>query len=517
MLLAALVANGLAASRTLQSGQSSPPKDESATVEKTDNDPTAPAAPSIPFEDQVYRVKVICSFANDTRITARLREDVLRRVMSHSWLFVGRAWQIQVEDVTQSLAAATPERIAELSKDAIEAHTSGVDKVFVLGVRAGVDRFHVAAREFDVTFGRWGPVFQASSRETTQIARDLVGLAGRMFCPLAQVDSGDRQTVTIRIRGGRLPTLNPKADSPNLRYKHSLLFVDPGTLFRPMLIARTEEGVVESMEMMPWSFYEVISDDAPFAKCRMITARRTALIPPPATPDEAQLIAARTAGGSTELHVIDTDTETPLAALEIRYRDTTDGPLLPIGTTSLDGRITIPQGTQGLRYVWVQVRLGRILLAMLPVLPGAGVEPSVKLRADTARLDVESQLVAVQEHVIDQIALRKVLEGKTKSVIKTKKWQEAEQILKMLEVLPRKKAMSEKLDVAKKLADAKLGLDKPAGKSMLRFFIETEGIIESFFVDDDFVDLLDNLSEEIKAGKEEAAQAAAEAQAGSGR
>ena len=176
----------------------------------------------------------------------------------------------------------------------------------------------LAAREFDVTFGRWGPLFEASAREPTQVARELLVLSARMFSPVARLESGDAKEVRALVKGGSLPTLDPQAVDPKARYKPSFQFVPNGTLFRPMRPI-LEEGEIVALEPISWTFYEVTRREGPMASCQIFSAWRNPL--PPVSRDSAgvQLIVARSAGGATQIRLVDREDRTPLAAMDASH------------------------------------------------------------------------------------------------------------------------------------------------------------------------------------------------------
>jgi hypothetical protein len=481
--------------------QGAPPLDASA--------PEAALTP-LPFDEQPYSVQAIVSFSDHTRFTPRLRGDVLRRFRTHAAAFIGRVWQLEVQDASDRLQFDQPETMQKLTAQQVAPFSEGRDKLFVLGVRFAGDRFLLAGREYDVAFDQWGPEFHGTARETGQIARELMLIASRMFSPLAQIESAEKSKVTIRIKGGRLPTLDQGAVDPKARHKPGFQFVQNGTLLRPMRYLLTEEGEVAEIAPLPWTLYEVDRRDGPLATCRVHSAIRN---PHPAASrdrNEPQLIVLRSAGGSTVLRIIDSDTKTPLAAMDVEVRERIDAPYIPLGTTDLDGRISIPPNRTGPGHVTVFVRHGRDTMAMLPILPGAAEEPELALKPDAIRLDIEGRVVAVQEQIIDQVARRKILQSRIKSAIAKKNWNEGEALLKFLKESPTQESMLSRLEHAKVEARAKREEKLWTGK-VKRMFSETEQIIQAFFNPDEFADLVEGLEDELVSEREAAAAAAGEA------
>jgi hypothetical protein len=262
---------------------------------------------------------------------------------------------------------------------------------------------------------------------------------------------------------------------------------------------------------MSWTFYQVEKRDGPLALCRTNSALRNTLPPAGRDPEDPQVIVARTAGGSTVLRVVDAENQAPIAALDIDLRENPADAPLPLGTTDLDGRMTIPPRSAGSGTVMVYVRHGPDTMAALPVLPGAGDEPDLVLRPNASRLDIQSRIIAVQEEIIDQVAMRKIYETRIKNAITKKKWREGEELLKGLKATKTAKDMTERLSEAEVYAKS---ID-PEMKSQRTkdAFATTAQIIEQFFNPDEFADILESFEDDIKAGLEDAGLAAADAAA----
>ncbi len=486
--------------------------------------PEAEVENAIPFDEQPYRIKLLISFSNDPRMTSHLRSDVLRRFRSHAAAFVGDAWQLDIQDVSGSLNVFTPDAMSALRATQFEQLIEGKDKVFVLGVRSTGDRFALVGREYDVFFDRWSPVFQGSARETTQIARELILIAGRMFAPLARLVSGDAKRVTIEFKGGRLPTLDPAAINPHARYKPAFQFAPNGTILRPMRAVFDEnQETIERMEPVRWTWYIVEDRDGPEASCRIASAVRGTLPYRTEDPNEPEIIVARTAGGSTTLRIVDTENRAPLAGMDVEVRERTDGASFPLGTTDSEGRIQIaPRGATP-AVLFVYIRHGQDLLAMLPVLPGAGTEPEQPVRADALRLDIEGRVVALQAYIVDQVARRTILAGARDPVTKVLKGglinkaiaqkdiKQAEALLKQFAESPDQESLKKRLNATKDYLRS-LREEAKWGNKVKRLFTTTEQIIDTYFDPADLADDQDEFKDLIQGLKDDAANAAAEGQ-----
>jgi hypothetical protein len=233
------------------------------------------------------------------------------------------------------------------------------------------------------------------------------------------------------------------------------------------------------------------------------------------------------------LRLVDFENHAPLAAMDVELREKTEGASIPLGTTDLDGRITIPPNSAGAgQLVTVFVRHGRDTLGRLPVLPGAGEEPDLALKPNATKLDIEGRVVPLQEQLIDEVALRTILGGARDAngqlkgslimkAIAKKDFKQALEMLNQLKRSPSMDAMMAKLEEVQKYVDARIPPDKQPG-SVKRMFSETKQIIELYFNPDVFAELLDELEDEYKtnraaeppAGTEEQPAPAAQATSG---
>jgi hypothetical protein len=496
-----------------------------ASAQEAATDESEPVAENVtPFDEQPYRIKLLVSFSNDPRMTGQLRGDVLRRFNSHAAAFVGDAWQLDVQDVSGSLNVFTSEAMSSLAATQFEQMVDGQDKVFVLGVRSTGDSFAMVGREYDVFFDRWSPLFQGSARETTQIARELILIASRMFAPLARLVTGDAKRATIEFKGGRLPTLDPAAIHAKSRYKPAFQFAPNGTILRPMRAVFNEEDqeVIERMEPVRWTWYVVEGRDGAEVSCRIASAIRGTLPYRTEDPNEPEIIVARTAGGSTILRVVDNENRAALAGMDVEVRERTDGASFPLGTTDSEGRIQIaPRGAPAVLFVYI--RHGQDLLAMLPVLPGAGTEPEQTVRADALRLDIEGRVVALQAYIVDQVARRTILSGARDPVtqvmkgglirkaIEKKDIKQAESLLKQFAEAPDQEALKKRLDSTKEYLRS-LREEAKWSNKVKRLFGTTDQIIEAYFNPDELADIRDEFKDDIQSLKEDAANAAADGQ-----
>jgi hypothetical protein len=490
--------------------------------DSSESDSQPDEAPRIAFERQAYRIKLLLSFSNDSALTTRLRADIIRRARSHAASFVGDAWSIDVKDVSSTLSLWSREQVSAMPAEQVDPFIEDQDKVFLLGIRSVGDQFILTSREFDVFFARWGPVFTATAREPTQVARELVVLAARMFSPLARLETGDAKRVTLMIKGGRLPTLNPESVDRQARYKPSFQFVPNGTLFRAMQPVFNDDRT-EILGMAPkgWTFYAVESRDRELATCRIDSALKNTLPPMSEDPNDPQLIVARTAGGTTTLRLVDTENKAPLPAMDIELVETVGGASVPLGTTDSDGRIRIPPNRTPNPIVWVFVRHGRDTMARLPILPGAGEEPDLALNPDAVRLDIEGRVMAMQAQIVDQVARRTILAGNRNPVTQVmeggvirkamdkKDFKQATSLLKQLKESPSNEAMTDRLEAARTYARAQRPEEKWTGK-IKRLFAETEEIIKQYFDPEIFGEIVSELEFDLKSSMEDAAAEAAD-------
>jgi len=461
------------------------------------------------YDELPYRIRVLFCFDPDAQLTPRFRSSVIRQFQAYVATYVGDAWQLACEDASDSLATSGADQIERLGTERIKRWSDGVEKVFVIGLRFGGDRYLLAAREFDATFDWWGPTVSRAVREPTQVARELVRLCADMFAPQARMEEGDNRRARILVRGGRLPCFDPNGATGSKR--PAFLFIQPGDLFRPMFREYKEDAdgnrVLVRIRPVPWTFYRLERYRAGKGTCRVYSALRDPLPSRSRDPLESHMLVVRTAGGSTELRLVSRTDHTPLPAVDILVRESVTGAPIPLGTTDLDGRIRIPPMRSGTSLVIVYVRHGGTTLAKLPIVPGAGPEPELSLRPDPVRLQIEGYVLPIQEQIIDLVAKRKILEQRIRAAIKKKQWQTADELIKKLKAMPTKEDMLAKLEEVRRVADEMRGPGVPQTPKVRRILSETKQAIEVFFDPDEFLDLVDEL-EDLLASERDAAEAA---------
>ncbi len=463
------------------------------------------------YDELPYRINALICFDRERQLSDRFRHTVIGRFVTYASRYVGDAWRLHCTDAGDTLAARSYAEIDALAPAMVRPWAKGVDKVFVLGVQPHGDRYLLAAREYDVTFNWWGPTVKEQVSEAGQVPRELLRMAARVFAPLARMEEGDSRRVRIRVRGGRLPCLDTDLGTAGGKQRPPFLFVRPGDLFRPLFRQFKEDDngdrILVGIRPVAWTFYRLENYKAGKGTCRVYSALRNPLPSRSRDPLESHMLLVRTAGGSTELRLIDRVDRTPLGAVDILVRESVTGVPMPIGTTDMNGRIQIEPLRPGTNLLIVFVRHGGTILAKLPIVPGAGPEPELALRPDPVRLQIEGYVLPIQEEIIDLVAKRKILEQRIRATIKKKDWKLAEELIKKLKQMPSKDQMLAKLEHVRQVADEMRGEGIPQTPKVRRILGETGQAIEVFFDPDAFLDLVDELEDRLADERDQAEQA----------
>ncbi len=223
-------------------------------------------------------------------------------------------------------------------------------------------------------------------------------------------------------------------------------WVATGSLMQPIIRRNDRYGELrpDGIEVVEWTFLSADQQRGSIYDCTIHSAMRTPISGRSSQKIEKYALAVTPPGDATRL-VLRTQgaPDKPLAGYEIhaRYADSTDSELL--GRTDLFGAITIEQGSQPLRLLFV--KSGSQLLARLPMIPGLMAEQSVDLRSDDHRLGVEAVVSGLKNEFMDLVARRHVLAARVRLRIADGEFDKAKELIKQLRELTPKDRFEQRL------------------------------------------------------------------------
>lgn len=146
-------------------------------------------------------------------------------------------------------------------------------------------------------------------------------------------------------------------------------------------------------------------------------------------------------------------------------------------------------------FIQIYIKSGETVLARLPMVPGLKAIEVAELPDDTARLQAEAFVKGFQGDILDLIGLRNLLAAQVQLAIKNavadsakrkERLDQAEEILKRLQVLPTYSEMATKLErIQRELRDKRQGRTSPRAQNRIdTMFKVTRNMLEKFLQDD---------------------------------
>lgn len=357
--------------------------------------------------------------------------DLIARVDSE----IGAAWGMTVSRPEASLRRAMLASLEDVAVDAIPAEALKHDKVTLVTIVPEVIGFRVSARELDVRTQLFSTVVTKDVFQEALLSDMLFSAVVEAFAPLASINNGEEEKIELRLRAGRLSARDA-----------SLLAVEPGAVFVPVIRYDDREGNPKKILTLPWSYFVVEDVDQSRLTCQLYSGLHSALagrrrgrvqqlalaIKPPKKPTRL-LLRART------------DAERPLVGYDVFLQKPGEKTTERLGRTDQDGSILIPP-TPNLLHV-VYIRSGGQLLAKLPLVPGLEDSVTAAVIDDSQRLAAEALIMAAQEELVDLVTRRAVLIARIQAAIKAGKPEEADELLVKLYALKTRDQFTQQLDI----------------------------------------------------------------------
>ena len=413
-----------------------------------------------------------------------------------------------------------------------------LDKLVLLRVSGGVGEYSAEAREFDASTRRWGPVVSRTTRQRGYVFRTVLGALQWAVSPVAtfRIDRDDRQHVRLSVRARHLA---PNADD--------FRQISPGDVLLPIFRSNDRDGRPrpDGIQPVPWTY--LVADptvtDAAVADAAVADAAVTDAAvadpvgadpveadPADADPVEATVtegasgddelgairctvysgtrrpfgvrrrgridqfaIVARPAAATTQLQFVSRgDDPHPLPGCRVYERDS-DQSFLLVGVSDSRGEIGIERGESPLRVLWV--KSGHLLVAKMPVVPGIKPTLTIPLPDDESRLEIEGQLTAIRNALVDSVARRQVLAARFRERLGAGDLDKARSLLGELESLPTRAQFSQQIDRQERSATA----DDPQTQARIKkIFADTRVILGSYLDQRQVGTLHDQLNQAIR-------------------
>jgi hypothetical protein len=449
-------------------------------------------APLGRFDLAPYRVTVRMTFAPDPTVTAILRRNVVSSLTSRIGRTFGAAWSLLPagrEAVSEDSALTPPNEIGleRLTYAEIAGQLAAVpcDKAYMLVVRPEGPRWLITGRECDFTLQSLGPIATSATFDRDGIAAAAISLLQRLYSPLLIVDDADRdsKTVTLTVRAGSIPLGDP-------RYAP----LKKGDILLPAFRFLDAKGAVRKVQPVPWTYLVLNEIKNGHAKCTLASPYRAPLAANMRRRVDAVAVLLRPGLPETRLKlVVGKTVQRPLAGVFVDWRSLTgdqaeqtdSSPKWHELLSDRRGTVTIPfDPQQPLRQL--EVHSGSAILARRPFVPGVDAEVTLELPDDEVRLNTQRDVDLLRVQLIETVARRAALIGKTRASVKNSDAAAARRLLTELEQLPAADFYLAKLNEIRVLSleEAHRRRDRVSEKRIEDICQKTGGLIEQYLPDD---------------------------------
>jgi hypothetical protein len=461
------------------------------------------------FDLAPYRVTVRMTFAPGPTVTAALRRNVVSSLTSRIGETFGAAWSLLPADrqaVSEDSELTPPnesglERLT-YAEVAQQLGAVGCDKAFLLVVRPEGPRWLIAGREWDGTLQSLGPIATSATFDRRGIAAAAIDLLQRLYSPLLIVDDADREskTVTLTVRAGSIPLGDP-CYAP----------LKKGGILLPVFRFLDGKGSVRKVQPIPWTYLVLDEIKNGHAQCTLASPYKAPLGANMRRRIDAVAVLLRPGLPETRLKLVVGKTmRRPLAGIFVDWRS-----MVPDQVAKADGAaewhelLSDRRGTvtisvdprQPLRQL--EVHSGSAILARRPFVPGVDAEVTLELQDDEVRLNTQRDVDLLRVQLIETVARRAALIGRTRASVKNSDAPAARRLLTELDQLPAADFYLAKLNEIRVLSleEAHRRKDQVSEKRIEDLCQKTGGLIEQYLPDD-----------RLKTVREEVTTALAESQ-----
>jgi hypothetical protein len=227
-------------------------------------------------------------------------------------------------------------------------------------------------------------------------------------------------SAVLRLQGGGLPGRDAVAN-----------LTATNVIFRPILVSAVPAAGPQprTRQPIPWTYLLPTRVDGSRVDCRVETALAGEIVPPFHPHRERLALGGRPSPTGTVFRVVRQDDPAQGVRGIGVYRESE--PPQRIGLTSEDGTLLISgraaavpgsvdgpdaaeqAGTPGMALEWLLVRSGEHPLARLPLVPGLSPQVVLATVDDSPRLAAETELVQLEDGVLDFVAERESLLART--------------------------------------------------------------------------------------------------------
>jgi len=356
----------------------------------------------------------------------------------------------------------------------------------------------VTVREYDAEFDKWGPAVRRVLAPDDPLPINVFRLLHRQFrAVIGVIGLGETKQLRIVVKGAAL-------QSPDSPYP-LLAFGAPIKITRDYL--KKGEFVKRFDVLYTYLIYRTADADRRSGICDVRSTLQSPVDNSTLRRSKVMgLAASNSADADTEIQFIQLTTDNmpgeppgkrPVPGYEVlvRVQDT----VVPVlaGATDRRGRITLsgskldPTGQNRPLVCEVTLRIGRIPVAMFPLVPGDEPRREVVVNADPLLPEVSGRINALQEELIDTLARQAILTKRLEGLKKALKKEDADEdnelaakvrdVASQLNALPGNKYFQDKLSEIRSETKKRSEKDfkqRQFGKHVTKLFAGIEDLLK---------------------------------------
>jgi len=393
------------------------------------------------WEISPYRVRLQVAVDATSRSPTQLTDEIATSLDQQIRATIFPLWTLAIEKPTGSERTRLLNHLDKLDEDERPAIADRFDKLLYLTVKDRPDGLVLSCREFDCTIGRWTPVQQRVVRQQIMLLPECFDLICRTFAPLARIqvlEDNDDQ-VKLVFKGSQLPTQTTEE-----------LFVREADVFLPVMVRLNPRGgdtTARQVSELPWTYLTAEEQDGAAWMTNIHSGNRRPFGMRMRGRVEQIAIAMRYPPDVTRVRFrASHDESLGLAGYEVFWQAPGSASTHPIGLTDLHGVVEVPPGEFPVTYLFL--RSESLLLAKVPVVPGAIDFVEIPVSDDAARLRAQEELDSLKERLIDIVARRNILIARVRNELEQGNLDRAQQLMRELDSLPTRANFDQLLSTA---------------------------------------------------------------------
>jgi hypothetical protein len=451
-----------------------------------------PVVTVLPVEFQSYRVTCTIAADPDDPATIAVAERLPRELSAWIDRMLGQRWTFAAAFVTEADWSAT----GQLERVPFAATVAEGDVHYRIVVSRRGSRWSARLRAFEPLYEHLTPVRPVSCFDERELAGRVATGLRDLFRPRAVWERQDDQTVRMRIQAAALA--NPDPEQPLL---------SPGEVFAPHLVFRNRQQEVLKVQEFPWTYLVLGDLDDGRGVGTVVSGLNNPLGARPRGRIELVAVAVRPQWPETTVQVVArSQPPRPLPAHRLELTDVAASagePPPPLERlTDRDGRVTLPRGAVP-QLQWLRVTSGDLLLANVPVLPGARPTAILELPDDAVRLHAEGELKVLQGDVVSVVAQRAALIASARTAAKKRQWDDANLRVRQLDALAASAAATSVASLKSRVSairvaalnDARAKRDRVTEKRIQRLCDDTEELIQHYLANDKVKQVKEEIAE----------------------